>query len=312
MADNLPKLAEPRTANPFGSLEPAKQTGLVAVDQQRSIAEVQARIVVAHHNRRDPVRAVDDILNHCTRPTLAEKALYHYARGGTDIEGPSIRLAEVFIQCWGNMQCGVAELARHDDYSECVSYAWDLQSNTYADLKFQVKHWRDTKQGGYQLKDERDIYELIANMGSRRKRACILAVIPGDVVEAAVEQCKRTLMSKADTSPEAIKKLVDAFDEFGVTQPMIEARIQRRLEAIRPAQIVMLRSVYNAIKDGVADVADHFPAVPLEGAGEEPVEGEDPPATTPRRGRAPRAREPQPPPPREAPSATVRRSVPFE
>lgn len=291
MADSsLPKLAEPRTANPFGSIEPARQSGLVAVDQQRAIAEVQARIVVAHHNRRDPVRAADDILNHCTRVTLAEKALYHYARGGTDIEGPSIRLAEVLIQCWGNLQCGVAEVARHEDYSECIAYAWDLQSNTFVDLKFQVRHWRDTRQGGYKITDERDIYEAMMNQGARRKRACILSVVPGDIVEAAVDQCKRTLIAKADTSPEAVKKLVDAFAELGVSQQQIEARIQRRLEAIRPAQVVTLRSVYNSIKDGVADIADHFAAVPLE---EKPgVETTPPPASPqqPARGRGRPAR----------------------
>jgi hypothetical protein len=101
---------------------------------------------------------------------------------------------------------------------------------------------------------------MIANMGQRRKRAVLLAVIPGDVVEAAVQQCEETLHTKADASPEAIKKMVEAFAAFGVTQAQIEARCQRRLEAIRPAQIVMLRRIYASLKDEMSVPSDWFEA----------------------------------------------------
>jgi hypothetical protein len=309
--DNIPTLAEPRVANPFGSIEPVRQSGLVAVEQQRALAEVQARLVVARANPRDPILCADRILNACTRPGLAEKALYHYARGGTSINGASIRLAECGAQNWGNIESGVWELSRHDGVSECLAYAWDYETNTRDEKKFQVRHWRDTREGGYQLRDERDIYELIANMGARRKRACILAVIPGDVIEMAVAQCEQTLLAKADTSPEAIKKLVEAFEAIGVSQPMIEQRIQRRVDAIRPAQIVMLRSVYNSIKDGVGDIADHFRAVPLqEVAGEPAPQAEQQPATQPRRPRGRRVPNTEPPA-RDEPPTTSRLPV-FE
>jgi hypothetical protein len=50
-----------------------------------------------------------------------------------------------------------------------------LETGYYDERQFQVRHWRDRKQGGgYQLTDERDIYELIANFGQRRKRAVLL------------------------------------------------------------------------------------------------------------------------------------------
>lgn len=42
------------------------------------------------------------------------------------------------------------------------------------------------------LTDSRDIYEATANFGARRMRACILGVIPGDVVDMAVNECKET------------------------------------------------------------------------------------------------------------------------
>lgn len=294
MQNTRPQLVSPRTENPYSMGEVAAArapSGLISVEQQRAIAEIQARLIIARANPRDPIRAVELILNDCTRPTLAEAGIYQYARGGTNISGPSIRLAEAEAQRWGNIASGIKEVARHGEYSECVAYAWDLETGFYDERQFQVRHWRDTRQGGYQLTDERDIYELIANFGQRRKRAVLLAVIPGDVTEAALEQCERTMAAQADVSPEGIKKLIEAFATAGVSQPQIEARIQRRLDAIRPAQVVMLRKVYNSLRDGMSEPGDWF-----EAAAETAPEPAAEPAASPRpRERAARASPAAPP-----------------
>jgi hypothetical protein len=248
--------------NPFAApaeIRPAA-TGLVSVEQQRAIAEVQARMIIARSNPRDPRRAVDQILQDCTRVSLAEGAMYQYARGGTDISGPSIKLAESIARRWGNIASGIKEIERRDGQSDCVAFAWDLETGYYDERQFVVRHWRDTKSGGYRLTDERDIYERISSDGQRRKRAVLLTVIPGDVVEAAVQQCEETLHTQADTSPEAIRKMVEAFGQFNVTKEQIEARCQRRLEAVRPAQIVMLRRIYASLKDEMSQPADWFEA----------------------------------------------------
>lgn len=249
-----------RVANPFQMGAAGATTGgaLVSIEQQKGIAEVQARMIIARANPRDPMRAMQNILNDCTREKLAEGALYQYARGGSAISGPSIRLAEVLSQRWGNIACGVKEISRDGGYSECVAYAWDLETGFFDEKQFQVRHWRDTKQGGHPITDERELYELVANLGARRKRACLLTVIPGDVVEAAVEQCELTLKTSADTSPEALKRIADAFAAFGVTQEQLEKRCQCRLEAIRAAQVVQLRKIYASLKDGMSAPADWF------------------------------------------------------
>lgn len=247
--------------NPFGAGQVARREGqnaLADVAQQREIAEVQAAMVIAQRFPRDPKTATDRILNACTRPTLAEGALYSYARGGTEITGPSIRLAEACAQAWGNMQFGIRELEQRNGESTVEAYAWDVETNTRQVKVFQVAHKRHTKKGSYKLDDPRDIYELVANQGARRLRACILGVIPGDVIEAAVRQCETTLKTTADTSPEAQEKLVKAFAQFGVTKAQIEKRIQCRLDAIRPAQLIQLKKVYASLRDGMSDASEWF------------------------------------------------------
>ena len=82
-----------------------------------------------------------------------------------------------------------------------------------------MPHVRYSKKGKQILTDPRDIYEVVANNGARRLRACILGVIPGDVIEAAMEQCSITLKANADVSIEGLKKIAIIFQEnFNVTQ----------------------------------------------------------------------------------------------
>lgn len=244
---------------------PQQITALAQAEQSRAIQEVQAALVIAKSFPRDEKQAIDEILNACQNPKLAEQAVYQYARGGTNVEGPSIRLAECISQYWGNIQSGWRVVAVHagEDgvpVSQVEVFAWDQQRNARKVLQFQVRHWRDTKAGGKLLSDERDVYELVANMAQRRLRACILAVIPGHVVDMALNECQQTLHAEADASPDAQKKIIAAFAKEGVTQEQIEKRIQRRIDAITPAQVVSLRKILVSLRDGIGKPSDFFDA----------------------------------------------------
>lgn len=250
------------TENPFtaSSLPTSSKSGgaMAQSDQQRAVAEVQAAMMIARMNPRDQIAAMDRILNACTRPTLANAAVYTYSKGGSNVSGPSIRLAEAMAQAWGNMQFGIREIDQSNGESTVQAYAWDVETNTRREITFQVPHLRYTRKGSYKIEDPREIYELVANQGSRRLRACILATIPGDVTEAAVNQCELTMTASADTSADGIKKLVEAFEKFGVSHTMIEKRIQRRIDAIQPAQVVSLRKIWASLNDGMSKPDEWF------------------------------------------------------
>lgn len=231
--------------------------------QSRELAETQTKYLMAERFPRDERAAMDRILNAFSRHGLAERSQYQFARGGSDIAGPSIHAAQSIAQGWGNIEFGWRELSRGmgadgKPYSEVEAFAVDLQSRVPSRITFIVPHWRDTKSGGYKLKDERDIYELCASQAQRRKRACILSVVPQDVIDTAMEQASSTLKARADTSPEAMHKMVEAFAQFGVTREHIEKRIQRRLDSIQPAQVVALRRIYASLSDDMSTPAEWF------------------------------------------------------
>lgn len=242
----------------FQPVKPEAPTALAASDQARAIAEVQAALVIAQANPRNELRARDRLMQACSRLGLAQGALYDYPRGKEQVSGPSIRLAEAAARAWGNMTYGFREVARSAGVSECEAFAWDLETNTKAVRQFSVRHRRDTKQGGYDLKDERDIYEMIANYAQRRVRATIQEIIPGDIMEDAVAECQRTLTANVGDIKAATTNMLRVFEPFGVTRVHIEQRLGNRLDSVQPGQILKLWRIYNSIKDGITGPSDWF------------------------------------------------------
>ncbi len=238
----------------------SNQGVMSSTEQSRAVAEVQSAMVIAKRFPRDQNAAFGRIMKSCQRKVLAEQAMYAYPRGGQTVTGPSIRLAEAIAQNWGNIDFGVIELEQRNGESTMMTYAIDLETNVKQSRVFIVKHERTTKKGGtQQLEDARDIYELTANNGARRLRACILGVIPGDVVEAAIEQCEKTLKG-ASQEPlvDRARKMVVVFSDLGISQEMIEKRLAHKIDAIIEQELLSLRKIYQSIKDGFAKREDFF------------------------------------------------------
>ena len=226
----------------------------------REAQEVQVAMVAAKRFPRDEVAAYNRILSDCQRQSLAEKAMYEFPRGGQIVTGPSVHLAKTLARCWGNIDSGFKVLEQGPKESTVMAYCWDLETNYRETKVFTVQHVRETKKGTYPLTDPRDIYELIANQAARRERSCILSVIPGDVVDAAVGQCNVTLAGKSDMPlMDKVRALVKNFQEqYGVTAEMLEAYVGCKKEAFSQQSVVRLKNVYNTIRDGAASVDQYF------------------------------------------------------
>jgi len=226
----------------------------------RQAQEVQAAMIVAKKFPRDESEAYNRILIACQRQTLAIDALYSYPRGGTKVEGPSIRMAEVLAQNWGNIDYGIVELEQKNGESQVMAYAWDLETNTRQTKIFSVPHKRFTRNGSKKLEDPRDIYEMVANQGARRLRACILGIIPGDVIDKAVEQCKMTVKNNL-VAPlkDLIRDMLKMFkDKFSVSKEHIEEYFGFKVEAFTANEYNKLISIGKSIQDGMSSREDWF------------------------------------------------------
>jgi hypothetical protein len=258
MSINLDELpGDPNKAAIVGAEAPTS----TSIEEDRAVAESQAGFVVAKRFPRDQGTALSRVLQSCQRKSLAEQAEYVFPRGGTTVSGPSIRLAEAIAQNWGNIAFGVRELQTIEGASMVMAYCYDLETNTRAERIFTVKHVRTSKaKGTVTLTDPRDIYEMTFNQAARRLRACILQVIPGDVVELATEACRAVLAAgEDDVTPENVAKMVKSFEKFEVTEEMLVARMGMKLSALAPAQMVTLRKIWTSLNDGMSPVNQWFP-----------------------------------------------------
>ncbi len=226
----------------------------------RQAQEVQAAMVIAKKFPRNEVDSYNRIMRSCQRKSLAEQSMYEYPKGGTKVTGPSIRLAEAMAQNWGNIDFGIIELEQKNGESQVMAYAWELETNTRQTKIFSVPHVRETKKGNVELTDPREIYEMVANQGARWLRACILGIIPGDVQDAALEQCRETL-AKGEKEPliDRVRKMAKAFeDAYSITLPMIEKYLGCNSEAFSENDFIRLKNVYKSLREGMAKREDYF------------------------------------------------------
>ncbi len=237
--------------------------GTIAIEASRAIAEAQGKLVIAKRFPRDEIASYNRVAQACQRKGIAQKAFYSYNRGGSTVSGPTIRFAEELARCWGNIDYGIKELSQDDGKSEMQAYAWDLETNAISIQNFTNPHVREVGGKAKKLTSQRDIYEINANMGARRLRARILAILPTDLVDMAIEECRKTLVGRNDEPLiDRVKKMVIEFSKLGVTQEQIERRLGRKIDTMTADDFADYIGIYNAIKQGESKVHDWFESEP--------------------------------------------------
>lgn len=253
----------------FGSTEIARspETSSVALAEQAKAA-VQARYIVAERRPRDLMLARSKLLSDCKRPAFAESAIYNKPVGD-GVEGPSIRLAEAAARAMGNIYADIA--AVYDDREKRILRvcATDLEANvTYPfDVTIVKTIERSKLPEGRKLvmvrknSKGRDVYVIEATddeildkeraLASKALRTCLLRLVPGDILEEAIEQCYATRKGEIKKDPTAaLRKMVDAFEGLGVTAAQLAEYLAHPLDATSADEIDRMRSTYQALKDG--------------------------------------------------------------
>ncbi len=234
-----------------------------AVEQTRAAAEVLAAVQVAQQCPRNIALAVSQMQESCAQMGLAERAFYSFPRAGGTVSGASIHLARELARIWGNLDYGIAELRRDDDYhqSEMRAYAWDQQTNTRNSSTFIVPHKRDTRQGVTVLTDMRDIYENNANNGARRVREAIFALLPPWFVDEAKGICAKTL-EKGPAGmrlDQRISVMLDTYSRIGVTVAQLEEKAGAPQGKWTGREVAALGVVWKSIERGEITKDEAFP-----------------------------------------------------
>lgn len=231
-------------------------SGAVAIESQRAIAEARGQMQLARMFPRSVNEAMSEFLESCKSPEFAAEAFYTVKNRGS---GPSIRFAEEAARCYGHFDYGHRELSRGDGKSEIEVFAWDKQKNNVSKRQITVLHVLDSGTGSRKLTQQTDIDNKIANVASKQMRGRILALLPKHMIAAGKAECQRTLAGGNDKPiAERITACTQRFDRRGVTREQIANYLNiAKVDDMTAEMLSDMQGVFNAIKEG-AKVEDYF------------------------------------------------------
>lgn len=233
-------------------------------------ANVEARFLMAINRPRNWANVRQELLNECQRPAFANnKSAYYKKPIGQGVEGLGIRFVEVAFRCMTNVLVETP-MVFEDDTKEIMRVTiTDLEANTTftmdAKITKSVERAKPLDDGTYisVRKNSRgkDVFtipatddELLNKRGasiSKAVRNLGLRLIPGDLQDEAIEIIKSVRLNRASKDPAAEKKAVlDAFNTLGVKPSDLSGYLGHDVAQCSPAEIVDLRGLHGAIKDG--------------------------------------------------------------
>lgn len=262
------------------------ETASTAIAAQ-SKAMVESRYIMAMRNPRNWDAVRQDLIKECRRPSFAHnKSAYYIKPIGQGVEGLGIRFVEVALRCMKNVLIETTMIFEDEMKEVHRVSVTDLEANITYPLDVRVsktvERSKPASDGSYisvrKNSYGKDVYtvpgtddDILNKRGaliSKAIRTLGLRIIPGDLCDEAEDIIKRIRLDEAAKDPDAERrKIVDAFAEIGVTATDLTGYLGHDLGKCSPAQIVTLRGIYGAIKDGEATWAtvmqnevDHKPA----------------------------------------------------
>jgi hypothetical protein len=235
-------------------------------------AMVEARYVMAMRNPRNWDQTRHDILTECRRPSFAgNKSVYYVKPIGQGVEGLGIRFVESALRHMRNVLTEPIMIFEDEAKETHRVTVTDLEANiTYSmDVKVSktVERSKPADDGSYismRLNSYRKaVYtvpaqddDLLNKRGaliSKAVRTLGLRIIPGDIQDEAIEIIKAIRLDDAARDPAAERKrIVDAFGALGVKAVDLVEYLGHDLDQCSPAELVGLRGIYGAIRDGEA------------------------------------------------------------
>jgi hypothetical protein len=271
------------TAHTPQSLTPTYVEQNQSGSQQLATVQIQSRYQIARRFPRDIDVVRQNMLKECERPSFcmpdmkkngSSVAIYRVPRAGTNIEGVTIRFAEMAARNFGNVGIDLQQLGEDQTQRIYLVTATDYETNLVSteivnvpktiERKFikdtdMVISTRTNSKGesvSTIIATDDDIAMKRNALVSKAKRNLIMGFIPGWLVEECVWKIRATAAKKDAEDPDAAKRqLFDAFATIGVTADMLKEFLGHA-NALSPAELEDLRGYFGGMKEGYTTWAE--------------------------------------------------------
>jgi hypothetical protein len=263
----------------------------------RAKAEIEARWIVAMRQPRSWDKVRLDLLRECERPGFAESAMFSIKRGRKKnqatghwednmVEGLTIRFAEAAMRSMGNLSAEPTVVYDDNDKRIVRVTVMDLESNvTYVEefVMRKVVERKELREGQASLGErfnaygdrvhlveatDDDVAQKQAVLASKAIRNSVLRLLPGDYRDDCIRRIAETKTAVVNKDPDKAKRdILEAFHRLGVGPDAIATYLGHPLEQTTPAELVELRGIFAAVREGEASWSDVLSAREGDGKG---------------------------------------------
>lgn len=225
----------------------------VQVDVQISTAKKYPRNVQAVKTAMLGIATLDE--------ETAAACFYSLPRGGKNIQGPSVRLAEIALSSYGNVKAATRILTvEMGSNPHCVVQAvvHDMERNVCYAVEKRRRIIGKKSKGG---KPDEDDINLAVNAGSAIAfRDAVFKVVPGALVKSVYEAAKKVAVGDVKSIVAQRQKVFDRFKQMGVSEDRILVSLdKKKTDEVTLGDLEHLIGIGTSLRDGQTTIEEAFP-----------------------------------------------------
>lgn len=240
-------------------LQPASTMEVKSVDVIQAIdkAEIDIQIATAKKYRRDIAAAINTIKTYAELDVeTAQECFYNITRGGTTIDGVSVRFAEIVAGAWGNLRVATRITGNDGKTITAQGVAFDLEANVAVSVE--VKRKITNKEGRTYSEDMQVVTGNAASAIAFRN--AVMRIVPKAITKKVQDEIKQVALgSTKDISTRRAALLDYAKKKFGITEEQILFFCGvKTADEIDNQMLFNARGAINAINEGGSTVEEMF------------------------------------------------------
>lgn len=261
--------------NEVQAMEVVGNDALLAIER----AQIDTQIATAKRYPRNIANVKTAMLTIATLDEeTASSCFYTLPRGGKTVQGPSVRMAEIALSCYGNVKAGTRILSVHtgdNPHAVVQAVVHDLEKNVAYSVEKRRRIVGKRSKGG--VPDEDDI-NLAVNAGSAIAfRDAVFKVVPGALTKSVTDAAMKVAVGDVKSLAKKRDQVLSRLKQMGATEARILSALGlAKVEEIDADKLGELIGIGTALKDGSITIEEAFPNIATAEA--KPIFKEEPKA----------------------------------
>ena len=228
-------------------------------------AEIDMQVATAKRWPRDMAAFKKEALAMATSSLeMAGECVYTLSRRGEGsqkpITGPSIRLAEILLSCWGNVRAATRIVGIEKEYVVAQGVVLDVEKNSHYSEEVTRSIMTSAKKGVPRRFSTDMIHVTAAAAKSIALRNAVFRVVPKGLTTEIMDEVYHVIRGDSKSFGGRVHTAMRTFEDLGVPADRVLLRIGRKgIESINPDDLVVLRGILTAVKLHGADLEEEFP-----------------------------------------------------